>query len=102
MFTIMKALNKFKHYISQNKIILLTIHLVVKSYIMQGELDFDKVRWITKVLQYNTKIHLTKVNKGIPLYKQLVEDQISEYIMIIEAECENRELPKLWKNKIIR
>jgi len=74
MFTTMKSLNMFKHYISQNTIIVVTIHLDIQSYIMQGDMDSSIARWITKILQYNVEIHPKKVVKGRTLCKQLVED----------------------------
>lgn len=45
----MKALNKFKHYVSQNKILVFTIHSNFKSYILQGEMDQGRAGQITKI-----------------------------------------------------
>lgn len=53
---------------------MLTIHLDVRSYIMQGEMDSGRDGWITKIIQYNIEIHPTKVVKGRALCTQLVED----------------------------
>lgn len=92
MFTIIKSLNKFKHYISQNKILVCTIHSDVRSYILQGELDFDRDRFITKILNYDVEIHPTKVVKGIPLCKYLAKYQSFEHIMIVELETQDKKL----------
>jgi len=32
----MKELKKFKHYVSHNKILVYTIHLDVRNYVIQG------------------------------------------------------------------
>ena len=47
----MKSLNNFRHYISQNKILVLTIHPDVRGYIQQGEMDSSRVIWIIKILK---------------------------------------------------
>lgn len=88
----MKSLNKFKHYISQNKIIILTIHPNVKSYILLGEMDSSRTRWITKILKYDVEIYPTKVVRERALCKQLAKDQRPEHIMIIKVENKNEEL----------
>lgn len=91
----MKSLNKLKHYISQNKIIVLTIHPDIQSYIMQGDMDFNIFKWVTKILQYNLEIYPNKIINGRALYKQLEEDQSSECIMILLDKREDKDSSKI-------
>jgi len=37
MYTIMKVLNNMKYFVSQNKFFMLTLHLNVRNYILEGE-----------------------------------------------------------------
>ena len=49
----MKGLKKFKHYVSHNKTLVYTIHINVRNYVIQGELDEGKASWITRIMKYN-------------------------------------------------
>lgn len=49
----MKALIKFKHYVSQNKLLVLTTHLDVRNYILQGDMGEGRVKWIILILKYD-------------------------------------------------
>jgi len=64
VLAILKALSKLKHYVAQSKILVLTIHLDVKSYIMQGDMGEGRPRWISKILKYDVEIHPTKPIRG--------------------------------------
>ena len=46
----MKGINKFKHYVSHNRILVFTIHPYVRNYIIQGDLHEAKAGWITKIM----------------------------------------------------
>jgi len=64
----MKGLKKFKHYVSQNTILIYTIHLDVRNYIIQGELGEEKASWITKIMECNVEIKPTKLVRGKYIY----------------------------------
>lgn len=83
-FSIMKGLKKLKHYVSHNKILIYTIHLDVRNYIIQKELGKGKVGWITKIMEYDVEITTTKLIKGWTLYKNMAD--ATHIISIIEDE----------------
>lgn len=49
VYTIMKALNKLKYFVSKRKVLVLTIHLDVINYILKGELGEGIFWWVTKI-----------------------------------------------------
>lgn len=60
----MKALMKFKHYISQNKTTIYIVHPNVWNFILQGELGEKQVKWVNKIQEYDLEIKPTKIIKG--------------------------------------
>lgn len=77
VLAIVKALSKLKHYVVQSKILILTIHPNVKSYVMQGELGEGRPSWIAKILKYDVEIWPTKLIKGRALCEQLAKPKPS-------------------------
>jgi len=73
VFSIMIGLKKFKHYVSQNKILIYTIHLDVRNYVIQGELGEGKAGWITRIMEYDVEIIPTKLIKGRSLYEHIAK-----------------------------
>lgn len=86
----MKRFKKFKHYVSQNKIFIYTIHLDVRNYIIQGELGEGKVGWITKIMNYDIEIKPTKLIKGQDLYENMID--ATHIIVVIEDEKESDQI----------
>lgn len=72
MFSIMKGLNKLKHYVSHNKILVYTNHPDLRNYVIQGELGEGKVGWITQIMEYDIEIKPTKIIRGRDLYENIV------------------------------
>lgn len=70
----MKGLIKFKHYVSINKVLVLTTHLDVINYILQGEISEGRAIWIIQFLKYGVEIHPIKIVKGKDLCKILLAD----------------------------
>lgn len=60
----MQSLGKLKHYIAQGKVLILTIHLDVRTFFIQGEMGEGRPRWISKILKYDVEIWPTKFFKG--------------------------------------
>lgn len=56
VLAILKSFGKLKHYIAQSKILILMIHLHVRSYIMQEELEEGRFGWILKIFKYDVDI----------------------------------------------
>jgi len=67
----MRGLKKFKHYVSKNKILVYTIHPDVRNYVIQIELGEGKVGWITRIIEYDIEIKLTKLIRGRALYENI-------------------------------
>ena len=80
----MKWLKKFKHYVSHNKILVFTIHPNVRNYVIQGDLGEGNTGWITKIMEYDIEIKLTKLIRGKALCENI--DEASHMIIIIEDE----------------
>lgn len=89
VLAILKSLNKLKHYIAQNKVLVLTIHLNVRSYIMQGEIGEGRPGWISKIRKYDVEIRPTKLIRGKALCNQLTKEKMldKEIIYLIEQEA---------------
>ena len=80
----MKGLKKFKNYISHNRILVFTIHLDVRNYVIQRDLGEGKTSWITKIIEYDIEIKPTKMIKGQDLCENIAN--ASHMIAIIENE----------------
>lgn len=89
----MKWLKKVKHYVSHNKILVYTIPLYVRNYVIQGELGEGKAGWITTIMEYDREIKPTKLIRGRSLCENIAEAR--HIIAIIEDE-ENLNLESDW------
>jgi len=61
VLSILKSLNRLKHYVAQSRVLVLAIHLDVRSYIMQGEIGEVRLEWVSKILKYDMEIRPTKL-----------------------------------------
>jgi len=84
VFSTMRCLKKFKHYVSQNKILVYTIHPDIMNYIIQGELSEGTVGWITRIMEYDVEIKPTNIIKERALYYNIAE--VMHIINFIEDE----------------
>ena len=69
----MKGFKMFKHYVSQNKILIYTIHPNVRNCIIQGGLGEGKAGWITKIMEYDVEIKPTKLIKGWDVCENMID-----------------------------
>jgi len=63
-YVMVKALKKFRHLVTGNKILILAAHPSVREYIMEGEIIEKRTNWITKILEYDVEVRLNKLVKG--------------------------------------
>lgn len=70
---VVRSLNKFRHMLSNKKIQLLVAHSIVKDFLLSKDINDKRASWITKVMEYDIKIKVTKLIKGKGLCEQLVE-----------------------------
>ena len=54
--TVIRALKKFKHLLSHNKIHLLVPHASVKDILLSKDISEKRAGWITKVMEYDVDI----------------------------------------------
>jgi len=89
---VVKSLKKFRHLVSNNKIHLMVAHPSVKEFLLSRDVNEKRAGWITKVMQYDVEIKITKLVRGRVLSEQLVtssKDEVEEeeeVLLIIEEE----------------
>ncbi|KAH9298125.1 hypothetical protein KI387_029807, partial [Taxus chinensis] len=67
-----RSLKKFKHLVSNNKVQLLVSHAGVKDFLLNKDLNEKRAGWITRVMEYDIEIKITKLVRGKGLCEQLV------------------------------
>ncbi|KAH9308651.1 hypothetical protein KI387_036562, partial [Taxus chinensis] len=67
-----RSLKKFKHLVSNNKVQLLVSHAGVKDFLLNKDLNEKRVGWITRVMEYDVEIKITKMVRGKGLCEKLV------------------------------
>ena len=60
MLAIVKSLKKFRHLVSNKNIHLMVGHHSVKEFLLSKDLNEKIVGWITKVMEYDVDIQVTK------------------------------------------
>lgn len=63
---------------AQNKMLVLTIHPDVRSYIMQGEMGEGRPIWVSKILKYDGEIRPTKIIRERALYEWIARKKVLE------------------------
>ncbi|KAH9308779.1 hypothetical protein KI387_036690, partial [Taxus chinensis] len=66
------SLKKFKHLVSNNKVQLLVSHVGVKDFLLNKDLNEKRAGWITRVMEYDIEIKVTKLVRGKGLCEQLI------------------------------
>ena len=59
--------------LSNNKIQLMVAHLSVKDFLLNKDLNTKRVGWITKAMEYDIEIKVTKLVRGKGLCEQLAK-----------------------------
>lgn len=62
--SIVRDLKKFRHLLSHNKVYLLVPHASVKEFLLNKDINEKRVGWITKVMEYDIDIMITKLVRG--------------------------------------
>lgn len=78
VLVVIKSLKKFKPLISNNKIHILVAHSSVKEFLLNKYLNEKRAGWITKVMEYDVDIKITKLVRGKGLCEQLATGSSSE------------------------
>lgn len=53
----MRALKKFRHMLSNNRIQLLVPHVSIKDFLLNKDIGENRVGWITKAMDYEIDIN---------------------------------------------
>ncbi|KAH9295059.1 hypothetical protein KI387_038647 [Taxus chinensis] len=75
VLAVIRSLKKFKHLVSNNKIQLLVSHAGVKDFLLNKDLNEKRAGWITRVMEYDIEIKVTKLVCGKGLCEQLALSQ---------------------------
>ncbi len=83
-----RSLKKFKHLLSHRKIQLLVPHASVKDFLLSRDINERRAGWITKVMEYDVDIKITKLVKGKGLCEKMLSppDTVEEVSLLIEDE----------------
>ena len=69
VLVVIRALKKFRHLLSHNEIYLLVPHASVKDFLLRKDISEKRAGWITKVMEYDVDIQITKLVRGRGLCK---------------------------------
>lgn len=78
VLAVIRSLKKFKALISNNKIHVMVAHPSVKEFLLSKDLNEKRVGWITKVMEYDVDIKITKLVRDKGLCEQLATGSSSE------------------------
>ena len=83
-----RVLKKFRHLLSHNRVHLLVPHASMKDILLDKDINEKRAGWITKVMEYDVDIKITKLVRGKGLYEELLSsfDTTEEVTLIIENE----------------
>ena len=59
-----RSLKIFRHLLSQSKIQLLVPYASVKDFLLSRDINEKRESWITKVMEYDVDIKITKLVRG--------------------------------------
>ena len=76
----------FEHLLSNNKVHLLVPHASMKDFISNKDIDEKRAGWITKVMEYDVDIKITKFVRGKGLCEEFLSsfDIAEEVTLVIE------------------
>lgn len=61
-----------------NKVILRVTHPSVKEFLLSKDLNENRASWITRIMEYDVDIQITKLVRGKGLCEQITDKDISE------------------------
>ena len=72
-YSLVKALNFFRIYVSHSKIIAYVPNTAIKDVLTQPDSEGKRGKWISKIMEYDVDIKPTKLVKGQGLAKLIAE-----------------------------
>lgn len=70
-FTLVTAINKFKHYILRSKIYVIVPNQSIKLLLMQSELEECQGKWMAILQEFDLYLHLMRLVRGQGLLQDL-------------------------------
>ena len=64
VLVVVRALKKIRHLLSHSKVHLLVPHVSVKDFLFNKDINKKRDGWITKVMEYDVDIKITKMVIG--------------------------------------
>jgi hypothetical protein len=88
VIAVVRSLKKFRHLLSQSRIQLLVPNSSVKDFLLSRDINEKRAGWITKVMEYDVDIKITKLVRGKGLCEQLLSppNTVEETALVIENE----------------
>lgn len=95
VLAVIRSLKKFKHMLSNNKSHLLVAHPTVKEFFLNKDINDKRASWITRAMEYDIFIKVTKLVRGKGLCEQLVgsAENSKEEEKQVETVLNNEEQP---------
>ena len=94
MLALEKILKKFRHLVSNSKIHIMVSHPSVKELLLRKDLNVKKVGCITRVMEYDVDIQVTKFIRGNGLCEQLSNEKTQVIDEVAETVLANQDIPQ--------
>lgn len=72
-YTLVRAMNKFRHYILKNKVFAIVPNPAVKLLLIKNELGERRAKWVTMLQEYDIEIQPIKLVRGQGLTRTMAE-----------------------------
>lgn len=71
VFVVVRSLKNFRYMLSNNRLQLLVAHPTVKDFLLNREINDKRASWVTKVMEFDVNIKVTKIVRGKELCEHL-------------------------------
>ncbi|XP_059066471.1 uncharacterized protein LOC131857772 [Cryptomeria japonica] len=94
VLAIIRSFEKNRHMLSNNKVTLLVAHHVVIDFLLSKDLGEKRAGWITKVMEYDIEVKVTKLIRGKDLCEHMAghssegEGSKKEEFLVIQDEVQ--------------
>ncbi len=94
VLSVIRALKKFRHLLSHNKVQLLVSHATVKDFLLNKDINEKRAGWITRVMEYDVEIKVSNLVKGRGLCEQMISALEGQHEVNFLIQDEQQELQK--------
>lgn len=93
-----RALKKFEHLLSHNKVQLLVRHASVNDFHFKKDINEKRAIWITKVMDYDIDIKITNLVRSKGLCEKMISSQeiTKEVALVLEEQLVGDENLNSW------